>query len=135
MYLSLKRIQLCVVSCLLIIESIGILLWVNWPQVLLPWPVDRGLVNYGYCKAINESIIGHITIQVNPWTHLFAGIIARMINSYIAYHTPSIVNFADHCGNQVNLLAGDDTIDYDDPSSLSHLTSILIIKVFLIVSR
>ena len=55
MYLGLKNIQLCVVSVLLVVETIGILLWIIQPQILKPWPVDRGLVNYGYCKGSKIS--------------------------------------------------------------------------------
>ena len=83
MHFSLRSLQLCVVGNLLIIETIGILLWMIWPHVLFPWTVDRGLINYGYCKPINQSIVGYVTIQVNPWTHFFAGAIARMINGYV----------------------------------------------------
>ena len=53
-----------------------------WPNAVLPWPVEHGLINYGYCKPINRSIVAYVTLQVNPWTHFFAGTIPRMINGY-----------------------------------------------------
>lgn len=80
MMLTLKTAQMCIAALLIVIESLGILLWLVYPDWLIPWPVSKEIINNGFCKASRKNIIVNITIQVNPMAHFFSGAIPRMMN-------------------------------------------------------
>ena len=90
MNFGLKGVQLSLVSSVLILETVGLILWLVQPSVLLPFPVDQPqLLNFGFCRAIGKEFVFNVTLQVNPWTHFFSGTVARMINRFV-YRITSI---------------------------------------------
>lgn len=82
---TLQKLQLGLVSGLLIIETIGILLWITLPLALLPLKYSTEIINYGHCKALGVDVMINATLQVNPLAHFFAGSIPRMINGYVYF--------------------------------------------------
>lgn len=82
MMLTLKKAQMCIATLLAMNESLGVLLWLTYPNWLIPWPVSKEIINAGFCKFSSEYVIVNITIQVNPMAHFFSGAIPRMMNGY-----------------------------------------------------
>merc|ERR1719433_407305 len=70
-----------------------------WSFTLKSWRGNDEIINYGWCKDKNMTIIVNITIQVNPMAQLFSGTIPRMMSSYIHYNNNKdpIFSFADQC--------------------------------------
>ena len=83
--LSLKRLQLGLSTLLLVVEVVGLALWIWAPQRLLPWPVGRWeVIHYGHCKAVNASVFVNVSLHVNPLAHFFSGTISRMMNRQVS---------------------------------------------------
>ena len=81
---SLRRLQLGLSSLLILVEVLGIGLWIWAPHRLLPWPVGRWeVIHYGHCKAVNASVFVNVSLHVNPLAHCFSGTISRMINRQV----------------------------------------------------
>ena len=81
---SLRRLQLGLSSLLILVEVLGIGLWIWAPHRLLPWPVGHWeVIHYGHCKAVNASVFVNVSLHVNPLAHCFSGTISRMINRQV----------------------------------------------------